>query len=280
MAAVKLNKKKMSNKDSAKRKDAFYVQSLERAFIILDKIAAAQGKGINLTDLSKSTKLHPSTVYRLLQNLEKWNYVTLNPGGNYVLGFKFLEMGAVVQEHIELTKIARKYMEHLNEITHETIYLAVLDEVQGNIIYIDKIPGRRNVTLAAGIGTRNYVHSTANGKCLLSGLSDDKIMQLLKKKGMPKLAKNTITDIDNFLEEIRKVREYGYAIDDIENEDAVRCVSAPIYDYRGCVVAAMSISGVETHISVDKMHNEYKELIVDTASKISHELGYRKQRPE
>jgi DNA-binding IclR family transcriptional regulator len=253
----------------------FYVQSLNRTFQIIDRIGEAGGKGISATEISQGINLHVSTVYRLLQNLLAWNYVAENPRGNFTLGMKILQLGFLVQKNIEVRSIARKYMEELNKDTKETIYLAILDEQQQDILYIEKIPSRRNVALVSGIGSRNYLHSTANGKCLVSGFSDEKIRAILKEKGMPALTEHTITDIEVFLEEMHKVRELNYAVDDLENEDNVRCIASPIVDYRNYVVAAMSISGVATDIDNETLYFQYKELVVGAARQISAELGYR-----
>jgi IclR family KDG regulon transcriptional repressor len=268
-------RKKGESLDTNDKGHEFYVQSLNRAFQIIDKIGEADARGISITEISQGINLHVSTVYRLLQNLLAWNYVTENPKGNFTLGMKLLLLGSLVQKNIEVCSIARKYMEELNEATKETIYLAILDEQQKDILYIEKIPSRRNVALVSGIGSRNYIHATANGKCLISGFSDEKIRAILKEKGMPALTEHTITDIEVLLEEIHKVRELNYAVDNLENEDNVRCIASPIVDYRNYVVAAMSISGVATDIDIETLHFRYKELVIGAARQISAELGYR-----
>ncbi|KJS84481.1 MAG: hypothetical protein JM58_10730 [Peptococcaceae bacterium BICA1-8] len=258
-----------------KTDDKFFVQSVNRALEIIEKISEADAHGISMSEISKGIDLPVSTVYRLIQNLEAWNYVYENMEGNYNLGLKLLQLGSIVQKNVGLRNIARSYMEELNQITKETIYMAILDEKENELIYVEKLESQRNVTLVAGVGSRNYIHSTANGKCIVSGFSDEKIRQILIKKSMLALTNNTIIDIDNFLEEVQKVREFGYAIDDLENEESVRCVAAPIHDYRKAVVASISISGVSTNITQELMCNEYKDLVIKAAKSISEELGYR-----
>lgn len=258
------------------RKNKFFVQSLHRTFEIIDIISEAEGKGVNVTEISKKIKLPISTVYRLLQNLIEGGYVEEIDGCNYILGLKFLELGVKVQKNIDIRNVARDFLEKLNEETKETIYVAKFDPKQLNIIYIEKIQSKRNITLTAGIGSRNYVHSTANGKCLLSGFSDEKIIEILKKTGMPSLTDYTIVDAEQYLEEIRKVRQDGYAIDDRENENDVRCISSPIFDHENKVTAAVSISGVINNMDLELMHTKYRDLIIETARSISEKLGYWK----
>ncbi|QNB46527.1 helix-turn-helix domain-containing protein [Thermanaerosceptrum fracticalcis] len=252
----------------------FYVQSINRALTIVDELSKAS-HGLSLSEIAEKIDLPVSTVYRIVQNLVAWDYIRERDDGNYVLGFTLLALGNKVQDNLEIRNIAQKYMEQLNRETKETIYLAVLDKKNGEIIYVDKMESLRNIKLAASVGTRNYIHSTANGKCLVSRLSDEKIKELLSIKGMTALTEKTITSLPKFLEEIRKVRQNGYAVDDLENEPGVRCVAAPIIDYNKNVVAALSISGVESNISMESIEQVYSKLVKEAALKISQQLGYR-----
>jgi len=257
--------------------DKFYVQSINRALTIIDEISKENTRGLSLTEISEKIDLPVSTVYRIIQNLIAWNYITEKENGNYILGFGLMTLGSLVKDNIDLRDYARKYMEQLNQETKETIYLALLDRKNGDILYIDKVESLRNIKLAASVGTRNYIHSTANGKCLVSALSNDKIKEILAIKGLPALTNKTITSIPAFLDEIDKVRKVGYAIDDLENEPGVVCVAAPIYDYARDVVAAISISGVESHITAEVIEKYYGQLVKDTALQISYQLGYREK---
>jgi IclR family KDG regulon transcriptional repressor len=252
----------------------FYVQSIDRAFSILDEVSKANDYGLSLSEIADKIDLPLSTVYRLVQNLVAWQYLAEKDNGNYVLGFTFLTFGNIVKRDLVLTNYARKYMEELNQRTRETIYLAILDKLAGDIIYIDKLESQRNIKLAAGIGTHNYIHSTANGKCLVCRLGGDKLKELLAIKGMPKLTDKTLDSLPQFSEEVKKVREAGYALDDLENEAGVRCVAAPVYDYTGNVVAAISISGVESNVSLEMLVNEYSQLVREAALNISRQMGY------
>lgn len=252
----------------------FFVQSINRALSIVEEVGKVNDRGLSLSEVAEAIDLPISTVYRIVQNLVAWQYLAEKDDGNYVLGFSLLTLGNIVKQNLAISNYAHKYMEILNQQTKETIYLAALDKLNGDIIYIDKIDSHHNIKLAAGIGSRNYIHSTANGKCLVSRLSADKVKELIGMKGMPALTERTIKDLTAFIGEVKKVRDNGYAIDDLENERGVRCVSAPIYDYTGSVVAAISISGVESTIDIDTIKNRYAPLVRDAASKISNQMGY------
>lgn len=255
-------------------KDQFFVQSINRAFTIVDEVSKSNERGLSLSEIADKISLPVSTVYRIIQNLVHWQYLAERDDGNYTLGFALLTLGNIVKDNLKLANIARKHMEELNALTSETIYLAMLDPQNCEVIYIDKVESRRNIKLAAGIGSRNFIHATANGKCLVSKTSKDKIKKLLETKGLPALTQYTITDVQLFLKEIDQVNTDGYAMDDLENEPGVRCVAAPIFDYTGRVVAAMSISGIEANMALETLKTEYSLLVRDAALKISERMGY------
>ena len=254
--------------------DKFFVQSINRAFSIIDEVSKAPERGLSLSEIADKISLPVSTVYRIIQNLVHWQYIAEREDGSYSLGFAFLTLGNIVKENLKLTNIAHAHMEELNRITSETIYLTLLDLLNGEVIYIDKMESRRNIKLAAGIGSRNLIHVTANGKCLVSKLSKDKLKKLLETKGMPARTQYTITDIQHFLKEVEQVNAVGYALDDCENELGVRCVAAPVFDYTGKVVASISISGIESNMDLERLKTEYSLLVRDAALKISQRMGY------
>ena len=252
----------------------FYVQSINRAFAIVDEVSRVNERGLSLSEIAEKIGLPVSTVYRIVRNLVAWQYLAEREDGNYALGFNLLSLGNIVKQNLTLANYARRFMEELGAATRETIYLAVLDRAAGDIIYIDKVESHRNIKLAAGVGSRNYIHSTANGKCLVSRLSNDRIKELLAIRGMPALTERTLTDPAAFLREVDAVRRRGYALDDLENEAGVRCVAAPVCDYTGSVVAAISISGVETTMDTAAVTEVYPGLVREAALKISQKMGY------
>ncbi len=256
--------------------DKFYIQSIHRALTIVDVIAKSGDSGLTLTSISNQTGLHISTVYRILQNLIVWNYVKEGDGGLYTLGLELITLGNIAKDSIGIRNVAHQYLVELGDQTRETIYLAILDEINNQVMYIDKIDSKGNIKLAAGIGSRNSIHTTANGKILVSPFSDEKIRSMLAVTGMAPHTESTITDIEAYLNEIRTVRELGYAVDNLENEPGVRCVAAPVYDYRKKIIASISLSGISSAITLDIIENKYKHMVMETTEKISRELGFRR----
>lgn len=253
--------------------DKFYIQSINRALKIVDIISKSGEAGLSLTSISSKAALPISTAYRIVENLVSWQYVQEDESGIYKLGLELITLGSIAGSSLDLKNTAHQYLAELGDLTMETIYLAVLDEDNANVMYIDKIDSKGNIKLAAGIGSRNPIHSTANGKILTSGLSNERIKELLSISGMPAKTDSTITDIDIFLDEINKTRAHGYAIDDIENEPGVRCIAAPVLDYKNKIIGSISLSGISSSVTHEIIEQKYKYLVRETAQKISKKLG-------
>lgn len=255
--------------------DKFYVQSVHRALSIVDAISRNDNRKMNLSALSKKLQLHPSTVYRLLQNLIDLEYISEDSPGQYCLGMAFLKLGQQVHQSIDLVNIAKKHLLKLNEQTKETVYLAVWDKKANQILYIDKLNGLGNIHLVCSIGTRNLLHCTANGKALMADLDDKAILDVLSRTEMAAKTRFTITDPESFVRQVRSVSLHGYSQDREESEYNVACIAAPIRDYSSGIVASVSVSGM-----VSDIHHHFQRfasLVMDTAKDISYDLGYRPQ---
>jgi len=248
------------------------IQSLDRAFALIEIIANAP-EALTLKSITELAELPKPTVYRMLSSLETWGYVDQDELNRYILGTKFLLFGTKVQEKLEIKTIARPFLKELNYETNETVFLGVLD--RGRSLYVDKLDSNHSVRLVSQVGSRNYLHSTSLGKSLLSELSKEFIYKILDEHGMPALTANTITDKDVFLNQIELVKEQGFALDNIENEEGVRCIAAPIKDHKGKVAAAVSISGPDQRITDEAIESKLKPLLLQTVARISQALGYK-----
>jgi len=123
------------------------------------------------------------------------------------------------------------------------------------------------------VGKRAPLHCTAVGKVLLAALKDEEAEKILRQKGMPRFTKSTITDMQQMKEELSTIRKQGYGFDEIEHEEGMRCVAAPIYDRSGKVIASISISGPIIYVTHFRMPELTDELL-KTAKEISYQLGY------
>ncbi len=240
-------------------------QTLLRGLLLLEKVA----EGVHdLKALSAALGLSRSTTHRILSALAKAGYLRHEPRKGYRLGPKLIRLGFKAYGQLHLPSLARPHLEALRDATRETVHLAVLEGSE--VVYIDKVPGYRELQLASQIGSRFPAQSTALGKALLAWLPEEKSREAFipGRRRTPR----TLADWEQFREELRRVRERGYAVDLEENEPGVRCVAAPIFDVRGEVVAAVSVSTAAIYLDEARIP-EVGQLVLEAANAISRELG-------
>lgn len=251
------------------------VQSVERVLSILEYLAEEK-RSCGITEIGNAVNLHKSTVHRLLKTLMNKGYIEKEiDSDKYLLGTKVLFLASAVLDRMDVRNIARAYIEKLSEKVNEVIHLSILDGDEA--VYIDKVEGVRHgsVRMNSQIGKRVPLYCTAMGKILISKFNNEEIINMLKNKEMKKHTNNTITNINDFIKEIISVRKNGYAVDEMEYEEGIRCIAAPIYDRKGDITAAISVSGPVFYITEEKLPHIKKELL-NTAKEISKQLGYLK----
>jgi IclR family KDG regulon transcriptional repressor len=247
------------------------VQSTERIFDILE-VLSTEKEGLRLTEIGRRVGLHKSTVYRFLASMEKRGYVEKNQDkGLYRLGLKFIELSGVYLNNLELTTEAQPYLQRLANLSNQAVYLAVRD--QEDIVYIDKVETFQSIRKYSIIGRRAPSYCTALGKALLTGLCEHHLEGLFKNKELKAYTQNTITDARRLIAEVEEAKKRGWTEDDEEYEERVRCIAAPIYDYRNRVIASVSTSGpitMITKVDVERIAG----YVMEAANAISKRMGY------
>ncbi|NLX77123.1 MAG: IclR family transcriptional regulator [Clostridiaceae bacterium] len=247
------------------------VQTLDRTLDIIELLATTPN-GMGVTEIGQKTGLHKSTVYRLINALVKRGYLEKDQNtGLYKIGLKFVEISSLHLRQIELKTEVAPFMRDLSESTGQVTHLAILDETE--VVYIEKIDVVQSLRMYSQIGKRVPVYCSALGKVLLSWQDSDYQELILEKTEYIRYTENTITNRDELADELEKVRERGWAVDNEEHEEGIRCIAAPINDFTGKVIAAISITGSKSIISPDK-DEYYGSLVVKAASGISERLGY------
>lgn len=159
-------------------------------------------------------------------------------------------------------------MESLNEVVH----LVIRDNY--DIIYIDKVEADNRIRMASFIGRRSPLFCTSVGKAMLAYMTDEEVEKVWSNSKIERLTEKTIISFDKFNEELKKIKENGYAEDDEENEMGVRCIGSPIFNQNGEIEGAISISGPTFRVTKDRVDEISKE-VIKYANLISKELGYR-----
>jgi DNA-binding IclR family transcriptional regulator len=247
------------------------VQSLQRTFDILEVVGNSDAP-VSLKYITDETGLPKSTVYRLLSNLEKRDYVRCDSNGTYRLGIQLLMMSQRAEQNFDIKNLARKYLVELNEFTKETVHLGIL--ATNRVLYVDTVESPHALRLVAKLGTTNSVHCTALGKALLVKHDEAQIKEILASDGMERRTEYTLCTANDYLGEMVKVRRLGYALDNCESELDGRCIGAPVYDNAGQVVAAISISGLASRFSKEHIEKEVAGELLRSTREISKSLGY------
>ncbi|MEV0641247.1 IclR family transcriptional regulator [Streptomyces sp. NPDC050619] len=225
-----------STTGSAKSSASGGVQSLERAFDLLERMADAGGE-VGLSELSASSGLPLPTIHRLMRTLVACGYVRQQTNRRYALGPRLIRLGESASRL--LGTWARPYLARLVEETGETANMALLDGDE--IVYVAQVPSKHSMRMFTEVGRRVLPHSTGVGKALLANTPDSEVRALLSRTGMPAATEKTITTAEGFLAALEDVRRRGYAVDDNEQEIGVRCLAVSVPD--SPTAAAISISG-------------------------------------
>ena len=250
----------------------YRVQVLDRAVAIINALANVR-EDASLAELSELVHFHKSTVHRLVMVLERHRVIDRDPRtGRYRLGLRLFELGSAAVARFNVRDRARRHLENLMYHSDETVHLCVLD--QGEVLYLDKMEPTRSVRLSSSIGRRNPVHCTAVGKAILACLPDPEVDDIIRRHGLARYTARTITTPAEFKAELRAVRERGYAVDDEENEDGVRCVAAVVLDHESRPAAAISVSAPSFRITMEKVPM-LAEVVKEAAQALSLEWGHQ-----
>jgi IclR family KDG regulon transcriptional repressor len=247
------------------------VQSLDRAFDILELLSKEQ-KGLGLTQIAMRVDLHKATVHRLLSAMRQRGYIDKATDGSYRLGLGFVDLASLYLNHLELKTEAQPVLHDLLARTGNTTFLAT--EQDGQVVYLDKQESFDSLRKYSIIGRRAPMHCTSLGKALLADWSPERIRELAVRHPLQRFTKNTDTEVQRLVREIDKTRKRGWSLDDEEYEEGIRCLGAPVRDYRGTIIAAVSASGTTEMIPRGRVE-EIGTLVARTAADLSARMGYR-----
>jgi DNA-binding IclR family transcriptional regulator len=244
---------------------------LTKGLNLLEELAQS-ADGMTAVGLSESIGIHKTSVYRYLNTLLRAGYIQTNGDGRYHLGNKILELGSQLLRRMPLRETAHPFLIELNDDTQMTVHLCVLD--RQDVIYIDKIESHRTLPIMSRIGSRAPAYCTGVGKALLSSLPTDQVVSLLQGITLEKRTATTITDRMQLLEALKVTAERGYAIDNGEHEEGIKCFAAPIRGYGGDIVGAISITGLKREFDAEGESEKMIAAVKKTVAEISRELGY------
>ena len=244
---------------------------LHKALDILETLGEGRS-GFALADLARALDLPKPTAYRIVATMETRGYISRNAAGHYHMSRKLSDLRQSESEEEMLLRAAKPVMQRLVESCRETINLGVLDAAE--VVVVSMVESPQSIRMISKVGNRRYLHSTALGKVLLSGLPEKEVQRLIRIQGLPRLTPRTLVSRQSLAKELEQVRKQGYALDNEENEPDGRCLGAPITDKSGRIAAAMSISAPTFRMDMARVKSLAGELR-DACRDISRSLTSR-----
>jgi IclR family transcriptional regulator, acetate operon repressor len=216
------------------------VQALDRALFLLEHLA--QGPGRSLSDLAEETGQAVATTFRALQTLQAHSMVEVEePGQLWHIGAGAFRVGSAFLRRTKVVERARQPMDALMRDTGETANLGV--EARGEVLFLAQVETHEAIRAFFPPGTKGPMHSSGIGKALLAWYPEDRVRQIIARQGLEKFTTLTITSDSALLRDLARTRERGFAIDDQERAEGMRCIAAPIFNAYGEPVAGLSVSG-------------------------------------
>jgi IclR family acetate operon transcriptional repressor len=223
-----------------------------------------------MTQIAEQIGINKSTVHRLLGTLEKRRFVQRDPAtGAYRLGIRLLQMSYLTLEQNDLRRLATPFLRRLCDLYQENVDLSVLDDV--DVVFVNHLEGPQRIRVASATGQRLPAFATASGRANLAFLPEERVRGILAR-GMPRYTQYTPVTLEAILEDLRLIRERGFALSEQEYEDGINAVAAPIVGDGDRSFAAVAIVGPTYRLSRERML-EIGPTVVATAKEIALEFA-------
>ena len=247
------------------------IQSISRAFLILEEIARAR-EGIPLSELSKRVGLHNSTAFHLVKTMVSLGYIRQERDSKrYRIGRPLFGLAASALDEIEMVSHATPILEALSHESGESCHFAVRSG--DGVMVVARTSGPSAFQLTNRVGVLRPAHCTALGKVILAALTPDQFERFLKRTDLKAYSPKTVTEPELIRRDIAEVRQNGIAFDDGEFDAEVRCIAVPVLDFSGQVLGAIGISGPIWRMSIQTLQS-HSRIVRDAASQLSAEFGF------
>lgn len=247
----------------------YRIPSLLRGMKVVEYIIN-QEQDATFAEISEKFSIPKTTLFRILSTLIEKNWIEKH-GDTYRSGYRLLQLGMRALSKMELRQVAIPYLHLLGQQTGETAHLGILSEKRCLIIAV--CDGPRHIKISSRPGTLTALHCSAPGKVLLSFCIGDNLEAFLNGEHLEKRTPNTITDIQALKQESQTIVRQGYAVDNREYYQDVRCVAAPIKNADGSVIAAIGITAPAVNLP-QEMTAETAMKVIEVANMISRDLGH------
>lgn len=245
------------------------VRTTEKTLTLIDELMRRGPSGV--TELAQGVNMGKSAVHNHLTTLQDHGYV-LKTGNQYQLGLKFLEVGGSIRKSMEFYQVAEPEVKSLADETGELANLLV--EEQGLGVYLMRSKGEDAVDLDTYAGLRTNLHTTALGKAVLAHLPESRVEDIIERHGIEPETSRSIGSREELFDALESVQNRGYAIDDGERLEGLRCIGAPVRSSSDEVLGAVSLSAPTSRVSDQELHGELSERVLSAANVIELNINY------
>jgi DNA-binding IclR family transcriptional regulator len=240
-----------------------------KALRVLEEVAQF-ARPVTKTEIVERTGFDLSTTYRLLMTLVEAGYLIRDEQTKrFRLSYKVVTLSRNLIADNEISEMIHKALKKISDATGESVSLSMLDGMES--VLVQQVKGTQLVNVNYQIGDRSVLHCTSIGKVLLA-FQDIRVFDQYTSTELKKYASNTITNRDDLARELQIIRSQGYAFDDHELNDSMRCVAVPVFESGGVVTRGISISGPDSRFTLERL-NELKVPMLEAARELSGYLG-------
>jgi len=245
----------------------FFIRSLAKGLKIMELLS--NNEALTVTQVAKLMNMNRAGSHRFLSTLKELGYADKDESSRYYLTSKMIELGMKVLDRFEIRKIARPFLQELSTKFNESINLGYFNGEE--VLTIDKIDSTEILRMDAGIGGGEPAYCTSLGKAILAFLPDTQLETYLHALELTAFTPNSVTSKDKLREELMHIKENGYAIDDEELSEGLRCIGAPLFDHSDQAHFAISISGPSIRFGskrIEEMRRELKKICQSLSGKM------------
>lgn len=245
------------------------IKSLDRAMEVLEHLS--ETPGATLSRLAEDLSQSPATVYRILVTLEGRGLVEFDPAAqHWHIGARAFVIGARYLRRTTLVDRARPIMRCLMEVTGETANLGIARDT--SVLFVSQVETTATIRAFFAPGTLSPMHASGIGKALLAQMTDDRLSRLIATAPLDQFTARTLTEPATLRADLEATRDRGFAFDDEEKNEGMRCIAAPVFDLSGEAVAGISVSGPASRVTAAQMA-PLAEAVMAAAAELSAAMG-------
>lgn len=244
-------------------------RAFSRGLDVLESLVEVGGPA-TLADLTKRTALPKPTVHRLLRILQSRGYAWQDEEQRYLPSYRLLMLADRMQQSTAFIRVARPIMKVLQRDVPETIHLSVLEG--DAIIYAEKLEAQRPYRMASAVGSPFDLHSSAMGKAILAFMPPDEADERIGRMQLTRYTQTTLITVEALQAELDATRRSGFALDDEEDEEEVRCVGSAVLDHNLRPIGGICISAPTFQLSRERAI-ELGPKVLQAAREISIGIG-------